>query len=129
VSILLNQLETKYDKLFWTNIFDKCDSYRGTERVIHNNDQQLIHTGDVSEATLTPFGSVVIMVFPGATWSGNGAGSVTPGSGKSKGGTEEVDDPVSHPNRPPKADEDCFGETELELANRVVAGTLLQERA
>jgi hypothetical protein len=40
-----------------------------------------------------------------------------------------VDDPVSHPNKPPKADEDCFEATELELANLVVAGTLLHERA
>lgn len=44
--------------------------------------------GDVSEATFTPLGRVVILVLPGSTESGSGGGSVTPSRGKSSGGTE-----------------------------------------
>jgi hypothetical protein len=44
-------------------------------------------TGDVSDAILTPFGKVVILVFPGSTWSGRVAGRETPGSGASRAAT------------------------------------------
>ena len=54
---------------------------------------------------------------------------MTPGSGKSRGGTELDRSPVSQPNKPPKVEVDCFVATELELANLALAGTLLIERA
>ena len=72
---------------------------------------------------MSPFGSVVIIVFPGTTKLGNEGGSITPKSGKSRDGKELDRSPVSHPNKPPKLEEDCCVATKL--ANLALVGILL----
>lgn len=69
---------------------------------------------EVSDAILTPFGRVVILVFPGSMWSGKEDGSSMPLSGKSRGGRLEELPPVNQLKIPP---EDDLAATALELAN------------
>lgn len=71
---------------------------------------------EVSEAILTPFGRVVIVVFPCGMWSGKEGGSSMPFKGKSRGGDDEALPPVNQLKRPPDDDLDA---TALELENLV----------
>ncbi|KAF5801528.1 hypothetical protein HanXRQr2_Chr06g0249121 [Helianthus annuus] len=71
---------------------------------------------EFSEAILTPFGRVVILVFSVSTRSGKEAGSSMPLSGKSKGGRLDELPPVNQLKIPP---DDDFAATALELANLV----------
>lgn len=47
---------------------------------------------------------MVILVFPGSTWSGNGGGRVTSFSGKSRGGSDDDRSPVNQLKKPPDVD-------------------------
>lgn len=70
---------------------------------MYGYNKTLLHTGDVSEAILTPLASFVTLVLLGSTKSGSGGGRLTPANGVSRRGRALELSPVSQLKMPPEA--------------------------
>lgn len=72
------------------------------------------HTGEVSDAILSPLESVVILVLLCSTKSGSESGRATPPRGMSRGGRALERSPVSQLNKPP---DEVLAATAAEVEN------------